>query len=86
MRTFHFSPIAIAAIAIASAAPAYAGDDVTFTGFAHGSQSVDFSLFAPNAPTMIVIGVRMLIAAVARSVTKYVEPRSLPAIGVSQTH
>ena len=50
MRTFHFSPIAIAAIAIAYAAPAYADDDVTFTGFAHGSQSVDFSLSAPDAP------------------------------------
>jgi len=48
MRTFHLTSIVAAAFALAAAAPARA-DDVTFTGFAHGSQSVDYSLFAPNA-------------------------------------
>jgi len=50
MRTFHLSPIVIAAFALAASLPARA-DDVTFTGFAHGSQSVDYSLVAPNAST-----------------------------------
>ena len=50
MRTFHLTSIVAAAFALAAAAPARA-DDVTFTGFAHGSQSVDYSLFAPNAVT-----------------------------------
>jgi hypothetical protein len=51
MRTFHVSPIVIAALALAASTSVRAGDDVTFTGFAHGSQSVDYSLSAPNAVT-----------------------------------
>ncbi len=47
MRLVPLSSIALACIlAMASQARA---DDVTFTGFAHGSQSVSFSLTAPNA-------------------------------------
>jgi hypothetical protein len=43
MRTVHLSPIVAAVLALAASAPARA-DNVTFTGFAHGSQSVDYSL------------------------------------------
>ena len=50
MRTFHASPIVAAALAFAASAPVLASD-VTFTGFAHGSQTVDYSLVAPNAVT-----------------------------------
>src|SRR5678816_1072289 len=50
MRIFRPSSIVAVALACAASAPARA-DDVTFTGFAHGSQSVDYSLFAPNAVT-----------------------------------
>ena len=50
MRTVPLSPIVAAALALAASAPARA-DDVTFTGFAHGSQSVDYSLVAPNVST-----------------------------------
>jgi len=51
MRTFHVSSIVIAALAFAASTQVRAGDDVTFTGFAHGSESVDFSLVAPDTPT-----------------------------------
>ena len=51
MRTFHVSPIVIAALAFAASTPVLAGDDVTFTGFAHGSESVDYSIVAPDTPT-----------------------------------
>jgi hypothetical protein len=47
MRLVHAS-IALATCALAVSHPAHA-DDVTFTGFAHGSQTVGFSLSAPNA-------------------------------------
>lgn len=43
MRTVHLSPVVAAALAVLACAPARA-DDVTFTGFAHGSQTVDYSL------------------------------------------
>ncbi|MGZ8260529.1 MAG: PEP-CTERM sorting domain-containing protein [Caldimonas sp.] len=46
MRSIHATLIA-AACALACSGAARA-DDVTFTGFAHGSQTVGFSLFAPN--------------------------------------
>jgi len=42
-------PLASIALATALAATAARADDVTFTGFAHGSQTVHFSLVAPNA-------------------------------------
>ena len=48
MRLAHASSIAFATCALALPGAAHA-DDVTFTGFAHGSESVSFSLFAPNA-------------------------------------
>jgi hypothetical protein len=47
MRLVPLAPIALAC-ALVAAAPARA-DDVTFTGFAHGSETVSFSLVAPNA-------------------------------------
>jgi len=50
MRTVPASPIVIALLTLAAAAPARAVD-VTFTGFAHGSESVNFHLFAPNVET-----------------------------------
>jgi len=47
MRHFFAHSIALAcALTLSSEARA---DDVTFTGFAHGAQTVDFSLLAPNA-------------------------------------
>jgi len=46
MRLVPLAPIALACALCA--APARA-DDVTFTGFAHGSETVSFSLVAPNA-------------------------------------
>jgi hypothetical protein len=46
MRPLLASSLAVAS-ALALAGPAHA-DDVTFTGFAHGSKTVNFSLFAPN--------------------------------------
>ena len=42
-------PLASIALATALAGTAARADDVTFTGFAHGSQTVHFSLVAPNA-------------------------------------
>jgi len=42
-------PLASIALVTALAATAARADDVTFTGFAHGSQTVHFSLVAPNA-------------------------------------
>src|SRR3954454_20607151 len=45
-----FAPSLIAASVLALSGQARA-DDVTFTGFAHGSESVNFSLFAPNVAT-----------------------------------
>ena len=50
MRTLHASPIVGALLAVTAAGPAVAAD-VTFTGFAHGSESVSFQLFAPNVAT-----------------------------------
>jgi hypothetical protein len=47
MRFVHAS-IVLATCALAVSNPAHA-DDVTFTGFAHGSKTVTFSLLAPNA-------------------------------------
>jgi hypothetical protein len=49
MRFVHTIPLAFACAATL-VGPARA-DDVTFTGFAHGSESVNFSLIAPDAPT-----------------------------------
>jgi hypothetical protein len=47
MRLVPFTSIALACtLALAGEARA---DDVTFTGFAHGSETVSFSLIAPNA-------------------------------------
>ena len=42
-------PIASIALACALGATAARADNVTFTGFAHGSETVAFSLVAPNA-------------------------------------
>jgi len=42
-------PLASIALVTALAATVARADDVTFTGFAHGSQTVHFSLVAPNA-------------------------------------
>ena len=42
-------PIASAALACALGATAARGDNVTFPGFAHGSETVAFSITAPNA-------------------------------------
>jgi len=49
MRVAFARPL-LAACVLALSGQARA-DDVTFTGFAHGSESVNFSLFAPNAAT-----------------------------------
>ena len=49
MRLLHVPSIAFATCALACTGAAHA-DDVTFTGFAHGSQTVSFSLLAPNVP------------------------------------
>ena len=46
MRRATLTSIALACTLCSAAARA---DDVTFTGFAHGSQTVSFSLVAPNA-------------------------------------
>jgi hypothetical protein len=45
-----FIPSLIAACVLVLCAQARA-NDVTFTGFAHGSESVNYSLYAPNATT-----------------------------------
>lgn len=50
MRAFHASPIVAAVVALAAFGPAHA-DNVTFTGFAHGSETVNFALSAPNIAT-----------------------------------
>jgi hypothetical protein len=50
MRIVHASPVVIAVLALAAADAAHA-DNVTFSGFAHGSKTVTFSLFAPNVAT-----------------------------------
>ena len=50
MRTVHFSPIVVALFALTAAGHARA-DNVTFTGFAHGSESVNFALSTPNVAT-----------------------------------
>jgi hypothetical protein len=42
-------PLTAIALACALGAAAARADDVTFTGFAHGSETVTFSLVAPNA-------------------------------------
>ena len=42
-------PLASIALACSLGAAAARADDVTFTGFAHGSETVAFSLVAPNA-------------------------------------
>ena len=42
-------PLTSIALACALGAAAARADDVTFTGFAHGSETVTFSLVAPNA-------------------------------------
>jgi len=42
-------PLAAIALACALCATAARADNVTFTGFAHGSETVGFSLVAPNA-------------------------------------
>lgn len=47
MRLLAFSSVALAS-AFALSSPARA-DNVTFTGFAHGSETVNFTLSAPNA-------------------------------------
>ncbi len=41
--------VAIAILTMAGAAPAWA-DDVSFSGFAHGSQTVDIKLVSPDVP------------------------------------
>jgi hypothetical protein len=46
MRILFAAPMTLACVLVV-AAPARA-NDVTFTGFAHGSESVDFSLASPN--------------------------------------
>jgi hypothetical protein len=42
-------PLTSIALACALGTAAARADDVTFTGFAHGSETVAFSLAAPNA-------------------------------------
>ena len=50
MRTVPALSLALAFFALTGAGQAQAGD-VTFTGFAHGSQSVNFTLASPNTAT-----------------------------------
>jgi len=45
----RFVPLTSIALACALGATAARADNVTFTGFAHGSETVGFSLVAPNA-------------------------------------